>query len=156
MPSVMFICLGNICRSPAAEGILKHQAAKQGLNLDLRVESCGIGGWHIGESPDIRTQEAAKNRGIVLSSRAKKFDPSFLQEFDLILAADSEVLHDLYRHAKTPEQKAKIHLINDFSEYYKGQDIPDPYYRGEAGFDLVMDMLEDACQGILEHLSKKQ
>lgn len=155
MPSVLFVCLGNICRSPAAEGILQSLAEKKGVSNQLKVESCGIGGWHVGELADERMRVSAKTRGIVLTGRAKKFDTVFFADFDLILAADHEVLHDLYRYAKTPEQKAKLHLICDFCEYYRGQDIPDPYYGGDAGFDLVLDMLEDACQGILEHFFKK-
>lgn len=155
MPSVLFVCLGNICRSPAAESYLRHLAAQHPHAHDLKVDSCGIGAWHVGEMADARMQHAAQARGIILSGRAKQFTSDFFIEFDIILAADREVLQDLHRFAKSPEHKAKIHLISDFSESYKGQDIPDPYYRGEAGFELVLDMLEDACNGLLSKLYMK-
>lgn len=148
---VLFICMGNICRSPAAEGILKH-LSYQYPSLMLHVESCGIGGWYVGSSPDIRMQQAAKARGIVLISVAKQFKDSYFEEFDYLLAADKEVLRYLYHYAKTAEQKAKIYLMTEFSLHYQGQEIPDPFYQGEGEFELVLDMLEDACQGLLEYL----
>lgn len=152
MPSILFVCLGNICRSPAAEATLRHLARKEPIGDTLSIESCGLGDWHIGQLPDLRMREASQNRGIVLSSRAQKFQSAFLERFDLILAADSRVLQDLHRHAKSPEHKAKIHLITHFSSCYPEEDIPDPYYQGEAGFEQVLDMIEDSCLGILEHL----
>lgn len=149
MPSIMFVCLGNICRSPAAEGVMRHMASKDPLGELLTIESCGLGDWHIGHSPDERMRIASQNRGIALTSRAKKFHPSFLDRFDLILAADHQILEELYRHARTPEHRDKIHLITHYSTYYQGEEIPDPYYQGEAGFERVLDMIEDSCQGIL-------
>ena len=154
MSSVLFVCLGNICRSPAGEGILRHMALQEPLLKDLRIESCGMGDWHIGHLPDERMRLATSQRGVNLSTRAQKFHPRFLEEYDYILAADHEVLNDLYRHAKTPEHRAKIHLITHFSSLYKDQEIPDPYYGGEAGFELVLDMLEDSCQGLIVDLLK--
>lgn len=154
MPSVLFVCLGNICRSPAAEGILRHHAEKNSLSNDIFVQSCGIGDWHVGQFPDERMREAAKNRGITLTSRAQQFQHSFLDTFDYILAADHEVLKDLYRYAKNPEHKSKINLITAFSTTYHGQEIPDPYYQGAAAFDLVLDMIEDSCEGLLNHIQK--
>ncbi len=151
MAKVLFVCLGNICRSPAAEGMLRHMAAKKELE-ELIVKSCGIGDWHIGQLPDERMREAAQSRGLTLSSRAQKFHPQFLDEFDFILAADHEVLNNLYHYAKLPEHKAKIHLITEFSGSYKGQEIPDPYYASSGSFDLVLDMLEDSCEGLLFHI----
>jgi protein-tyrosine phosphatase len=152
MPSILFVCLGNICRSPAAEGILRYKAqAEEGIR-DLHVQSCGLGDWHVGQLPDERMREAAQIRGYTLSSRAQQFEDPFLDQFDLILAADSMVLNDLHRYAKTPDQKAKIHLITRFSSSYEGQDIPDPYYQGEGGFQLVLDMIEDSCEGLIEYL----
>lgn len=152
MSSVLFVCLGNICRSPAAEGMLRHFAEKQGVKL--HVESCGLGEWHVGNLPDERMREAAKDRGIILASRAQKFTPHFLDRFDIILAADNQILHELHRHAKTPDHKAKIHLLTAFSSLYKGEEVPDPYYSGDAGFAQVLDMLEDSCVGLLEFLQR--
>lgn len=151
MPNVLFVCLGNICRSPAAEGIMRHLAEKQNLK-DLTVESCGIGDWHVGQMPDERMQRAARNRGVILSSRAQTFHNDFFAQFDYILAADKDVLHELYVKAKTPENKAKVHLMTDYSKTYRGEDIPDPYYAGEAGFETVLDMLEDCCESLANHI----
>lgn len=148
---ILFVCMGNICRSPAAEGILKHLVQKD-PSLHIEVESCGIGDWHLGQGPDQRILAASKLRGIVLTSRAKQFQTHFLDQFDYLLVADREVLKYLYHYAKTPEQKAKIVLMTEFSPAYQGQEIPDPYCEGEGAFDLVLDMLEDACEGLLVHL----
>jgi protein-tyrosine phosphatase len=155
MISVLFVCLGNICRSPAAEGIMRSMV-KANADLinpaEVLIESCGLGDWHLGSLPDERMREAAKNRGYTLSSKAQEINASFFDSFNLILAADNKVMHELYRLASTPEYKAKIHLITYFSTFFKNQEIPDPYYQGKAGFELVLDMLEDSCVGILEHL----
>ncbi len=147
-PSVMFVCLGNICRSPAAEAILKK------MEPEWRISSSGIGSWHIGHLPDERMREAALNRGVPLTSRAQQFLLGHFDEYDLILAADLEVLHHLQAHAKTPSEKAKVHLITAFSETYKNEEVPDPYFQGGNAFDLVLDILEDACRGISQHVKK--
>ena len=152
-PSVLFVCLGNICRSPAAEGILRHQAEKEGVNI--HVESCGLGDWHKGNLPDERMREASKKRGIALTSRAQKMEHEFFDRFDFIFVADHKVMNELYKFAESPEHKAKMHFITHFSSSYKGQDVPDPYYDGEAGFENVLDMLEDSCEGILTHIKAK-
>lgn len=152
-PSVLFVCLGNICRSPAAEGILRHLAKNEDIDID--IESCGLGDWHAGSLPDERMREASKNRGFLLTSRAQKIKPEFFDRFDLIFVADQKVLNELYKFAEKPEHKAKMHFITHFSTAFKGQEIPDPYYQGEAGFEQVLDMLEDSCEGILAHIKKK-
>lgn len=152
MKSILFVCLGNICRSPAAEGILRHMLKDDVIGKNIHIESCGLGDWHVGKLPDDRMREAAKNRGFILASRAKKVDPSFFDRFDLILAADHKVLKELYRYAATPEAKAKLHLITHYSSCYRDEEIPDPYYQGEAGFEHVLDMIEDSCHGLIQHL----
>lgn len=154
MVKIIFVCLGNICRSPAAEGVLKQMAEDEGL--DVHVESCGIGDWHIGALPDSRIRAAAKARGIVLSSRAQKFQEEHLNSFDYILAADHEVLEHLHYFAKTPQQKAKVHLITAFSKAFHDESIPDPYYGGDAGFEHILDILEDACAGLIQEIKKSQ
>lgn len=153
MASILFVCLGNICRSPAAEGVLRHMAQKE--NLPLHIESCGLGDWHTGKLPDERMREAAKSRGFILASRAQKVSPSFFDKFDYILAADHKVMNELYKYATTPDYKAKMHMITHYSKLYKDQEIPDPYYDGEAGFEHVLDMIEDSCEGILENIRTK-
>ena len=152
---VLFVCMGNICRSPAGEGILRHFAS-QDPSLAVYVESCGIGDWHIGQAPDQCIQEASKARGIVLTSLAQQFQHAFLDEFDYILVADKEVLKFLYHYAKTPDQKAKIFLMTAFSPIYAGQEVPDPYYQSNGAFELVLDMLEDSCQGLLQYIRQSQ
>lgn len=151
--NVLFVCLGNICRSPAGEGILKH-LAQQEQAAKFHVESCGIGDWHIGQTPDWRIQEASKARGIALTSKAQQFRQKHLDQFDFILAADKEVLKFLYHYANSPEHKAKIHLMTAFSTLYKDQEIPDPYYQPDGAFELVLDMLENSCEGLLEHIRR--
>lgn len=148
---VLFVCLGNICRSPAAEGVLRHLAEKD-PSIHIHTDSCGVGAWHIGSPPNQSMQEAVIARGISLSGQAKQFKESFFYQFDFILASDHEVIRDLYRFAKTPEERAKVKLMTEFSPTYKGQEIPDPYLLPGGAFDLVLDMLEDSCEGLLEHL----
>jgi protein-tyrosine phosphatase len=115
-----------------------------------------MGDWHEGQRPDERMQQAAQDRGVILSSRAKVFNAEYFEQFDYVLAADRDVLHELYTHAKSPEHKAKIHLITDYSESYRGQDIPDPYYAGKAGFETVLDMLEDSCEALAQYIYNKK
>lgn len=152
---VLFVCMGNICRSPAGEGILKH-LIKQQPGLNIQVASCGIGDWHIGRPADRRMQEACQARGIALTSLAQQLQKEFLDQYDYILVADQEVLKYLYHCAKTPEQKAKIFLMTAFSPIYQGQEVPDPYYQANGAFELVLDMLEDACRGLLKHIHQNQ
>jgi protein-tyrosine phosphatase len=149
MPSVLFVCLGNICRSPAAEGILRHLGEKVAMS-DLHVESCAVGDWYTGSLPDPRMQKVAKGRGYSLTSRARPFDPSFFETFDYILAADDDVLEQLHDRAKSPAHRAKIYLMTHFSTVYHNQPVPDPYYKGGDGFEQVMDMLEESCEALLK------
>lgn len=154
MVAVCFVCLGNICRSPAAEGVLKHLVEKDPELKDVHVESCGIGDWHIGQPADSRMKVVASERGYDLNTRAQQFEKAFFDSFDYILAADHEILNDLYRYAKTPEQKAKVSLITAFSAIYPNIDVPDPYFGGKGDFDLVLDILEDSCEGLILKIKK--
>lgn len=144
--SVMFVCLGNICRSPAAEAILRK------MEPNWRIASSGIGAWHVGSLPDSRMRAAALSRGLPLTSRAQQFTLDHFSDFDYILAADLEVLHHLQKHAASPKEKAKIHMITAFSDVYKNQEIPDPYLHGENAFVDVLDMLEEACRSFVQHV----
>lgn len=152
MTSVLFVCLGNTCRSPAGAGMLLHLAKNTLHEPTLEVDSCGIGDWAVGDSVDSRMQRRALSRGIVLSGRARAFQQEDWERFDHILVAEHAILYDLLKSAKSPGHKAKAHLITSFSPSYLNQDIPDPYYADDAGFDLVLDMLEDSCEGFLKHL----
>lgn len=153
MTSLLFVCMGNICRSPAAEGMMRHLVKDDEFLSAIEIQSCGLGDWHVGKLPDERMREAAQNRGLALVSRAQKISTSFFDHFDLILAADNTVLHQLHQYAVTPEHKAKIHLITHFSSRFPEKEIPDPYYE-EMGFENVLDMIEDSCHGILDHLKQ--
>lgn len=134
--------------------MLRHLSAKD-LSLQIEVDSCGLGDWHVGSAPDRRMADAALARGICISGKARQIASDDFDQFDLILAADHEVLRHLYQFAHKTEQKAKIFLMTEFSSAYKGEEVPDPYFRSDGAFDLVLDMLEDSCAGVLEHLRKQ-
>lgn len=156
MFSVLFVCLGNICRSPAGEGILLSMAAKRGLGGDVEVESCGTGAWHVGELPDERMRKAALNRGLDLQSRGQQFERNFFDRFDYVLAADRVVFQDLCDLAGVKSKKDKVYLMTHFSKRFKGEDVPDPYFGDGEGFDEVLDMLEESCEGLLDHFIEEK
>lgn len=135
---------------------MTHFIEKTQVEMDIHVESCGLGDWHVGQLPDERMRHAALARGIVLCSRAQAFRADFFETFDHIFVADHSVMYELHRWAKTPEHKAKIHLITKYSTAFKDQEVPDPYHNDEGYFELVMDMLEDSCHGLLEYLRKER
>ena len=142
--SILFVCTGNICRSPTAEGVLKHLARE--ISIELRVESAGIGDWHVGQPPDERSQHHARNRGYDLSAqRARQVRAQDFEEFDMILAMDRGHLQILQAHCP-PQHQGKLRLLVD------GHDVPDPYYGGAEGFEQVLDMVEAACLGLLHEL----
>lgn len=151
---ILFVCLGNICRSPAAEGVLRRLIEQKGLQNQVFIASCGIGSWHIGQPPDFRIRQAALERGITLNTRAKPFTANFLDEFDYIMASDPEVLAHLMTFANLPKQKAKLHLMTAFGKAFKGIAVPDPFYQGPGAFEHVLDVLEDACLGLIEEISR--
>ena len=143
---VLMICLGNICRSPLAEGILKHKVTKQ--KLDWHVDSAGTGAWHAGDLPDRRSIAIAKKYGIDLTDqRARQFEKSDLDTFDLILTMDKNNYQDILRFAKTEAQRAKVHLILNFSRPNSDSEVPDPYY--DNRFQLVYDLLDEACEAVV-------
>ena len=152
---VLLVCMGNICRSPTAEGVLRHFIKINGLGDKVEVDSAGTHGYHVGEAPDQRTQRAASVRGYNLSQlRARKVARQDLDYFDLILAMDKSNLDNLQRMAM-PEQQAKIKLFMDFARNFDDDEVPDPYYGLGHGFDLVLDMVEDASQGLVEDIRKQ-
>ncbi len=155
MPSILFVCLGNICRSPAAEGMLRKKVDENGTLKNITIDSCGLGDWHEGQLPDERMRAAAKSRGLALTMRARSIRPKDMEEFDYILAASRTVINDLYHYATNPQEKGKIQLITAYSKTYHNQDIPDPYHKDAVDFDLVLDILEDCCDGLLNHLTSR-
>lgn len=149
---VLFVCLGNICRSPAAEGVLKQRLAERGLLDHVEVDSAGTLGYHVGELPDERMRAAAVRRGYDLSSRARVFRASDFDEFDLIVAMDQSNLADLRSFDAGARYRHKLRLLCDFIPDSTARSVPDPYYGGPEGFDRVLDMLERAAEGILTHV----
>lgn len=156
MISVLFVCLGNICRSPAAEGILRHLTKAHTSLPEIYVRSCGLGSWYVGQLPDLRMREASAQRGVILSSEAQQFERKFFQQFDYIMAVNQEVLEVLSQHANTKESLSKLYLVTAFSVSYKDQAIPDPFYGNENDFNLVLDMLEDSCEGLIQEILKSK
>lgn len=156
----MFVCLGNICRSPAAEGIMRALAEEQGQDDDLYIDSAGIGAWHVGEQPDRRMRKHAAQRGYDLSSlRARQFRSDDFEKFDWIVVMDEENYQDVMRKvpSHTSSNKlAKVVRMKDFFNDFKGYDhVPDPYYGGSEGFELALDMIEDGCKEMLKSLQQK-
>jgi protein-tyrosine phosphatase len=152
--SVLFVCMGNICRSPTAEGVFRHVVKQQNLADLIQIDSAGTHAYHIGESPDSRSQATAKNRGVDLSSqRARKVEIADFETFDYVIAMDGANLQDLKRLANE-KQREKIHLFMGFAKEWDNTDVPDPYYGGEKGFDRVFDMVQAASQGLLQLIIK--
>ena len=152
---LLFVCLGNICRSPAAEGVFLHLLEERNLADQFVVDSAGTGGWHVGNPPDRRMQAAANRRGIHLPSRARQISLDDLSDFDLILTMDADNLaavQGLAREAGGRSQ-AKIESILSYAGRFSETEVPDPYYGGDAGFEHVLDLLEDACSNLLNELS---
>ena len=154
MVRLLFVCMGNICRSPTAEGVMRGLLRERGLEDVVEVDSAGTGDWHVGDPPDRRATAAAHARGIVLEGAARQVAHADFDDFDLILAADRRNLRDL-RALLPPEARAKVHLLREFDPASEGApdlDVPDPYYGGDDGFERVLDLVEAACRGLLDDL----
>ncbi|MCL1822419.1 MAG: low molecular weight phosphotyrosine protein phosphatase [Prolixibacteraceae bacterium] len=152
--SILFICMGNICRSPAAEGIMKHKVQEQGLEHFFYIDSAGMHGWHEGELPDSRMRTHALRRGYALISHSRPIQYRDFEKFDLIIGMDDSNIQDLKRMAPNSASLQKIRRMTDFCRTHKADCVPDPYYGGASGFELVLDLLEDACDGLLDKLKK--
>ena len=142
---ILFVCMGNICRSPTAEGVMRHLLAERGLHGEIEVQSAGTGGWHAGNPPDARATATARARGITLEGAARQVTPSDFEDFDLLVAMDRDNLADLRAIAPAGTED-KVRLLLD------GRDVPDPYYGGPYGFDRVLDQVEAACRGLLDEV----
>jgi protein-tyrosine phosphatase len=143
--------MGNICRSPTAEGVMRSLLREEGLEDEIEVDSAGTGGWHAGAPPDTRATAAAARRGIVLDGAARQVRPSDFEDFDLLLAADRENVIDLREIAPSEEARDKVRLLRSFDPDARGDlDVPDPYYGGPDGFEAVLDLVGAACRGLLE------
>jgi protein-tyrosine phosphatase len=148
---ILFVCLGNICRSPAAEGVMK----KISSGLPIEIDSAGTAGYHAGQLPDSRMRSHAKKRGYILDSRARQFEglPDF-KKFDYIIPMDRSNMRDIQSLDPQKEFHQKIHLMTDFCTTMNVNEVPDPYYEGPEGFEHVLDILEDACNGLLNTVQK--
>lgn len=152
MTKVLFVCLGNICRSPTADGIFRDLVIREKLDQKILVDSAGTGAWHIGKAPDSRTVAAARQRGYDLSIlRARQVSAKDFSEFDYVLAMDESNLLDLQR-MKPSSYTGHLGLFLDFGSRTDYREVPDPYYGGNDGFELVLDLVEGAAQGLLNHI----
>ncbi|MQY50895.1 low molecular weight phosphotyrosine protein phosphatase [Rhodocyclus tenuis] len=155
MIKVLFVCMGNICRSPTAEGVFREVLRRHGLDAEVEVDSAGTHGYHVGEAPDLRTQRAAASRGYDLTDmRARKVAPQDMEYFDLILAMDRSNLECL-RRLCAPAQHERLGLLMDYAKGFEDDEVPDPFYGLGYGFDLVIDMVEDASAGLLAVLQER-
>ncbi|HEY1457399.1 MAG TPA: low molecular weight protein-tyrosine-phosphatase [Solirubrobacteraceae bacterium] len=152
---VLFVCLGNICRSPTAEGVMAQLVSQAGLQNSIELDSAGTGAWHVGSSPDARASAAAAKRGILLEGTARQVTQEDFHQFDMILAMDRSNLADLRRIAPDHQSQSKLGLLREFdpaSAAVNDLDVPDPYYTGAGGFDEVLDLVQGACEGLLSEL----
>lgn len=152
---VLFVCMGNICRSPTAAGVVRHFLRQKKLDGKVEIDSAGTHGYHVGEAPDMRTQRAAASRGYDLSAmRARKVTVQDLEYFDLILAMDKNNLEVLKRICPL-EKSDRLGLFMHYAKNFEDDEVPDPYYGLGHGFDLVLDMVEDAAQGLITVLEQR-
>jgi protein-tyrosine phosphatase len=156
---LLFVCLGNICRSPTAEGVMRSLVRGAGLEEQIELDSAGLGSWHVGGPPDRRARAAARARGIALDGRARTVTRDDFEDFDLLLAMDSSNLRELRRMAPDEEARAKVRLLREFDPASRGEgdlDVPDPYYGATGGFEEVLDLVQAACAGLLEDIQAKE
>lgn len=154
MRRVLFVCSGNICRSPTAEGIFRHLVAEAGLNDRIATDSAGLGGWHVGDPPDSRSIRAAAERGIDISDiRARQLALSDFERFDLLLAMDEGHHLDML-HRATVAQRDKVRMFMEAAAGHPAPDVPDPYYGGADGFEAVLDMIEEGARAWLREVGK--
>ncbi len=147
--------MGNICRSPTAEGVFRHLVEQQKLTDVINTDSAGTHAYHVGEAPDRRAQSAANQRNIDLSDiRGRQFKSPDLENYDYVLAMDKSNYHDI-QSLDDGDGKARVSLFLEYAEHYSETEVPDPYYGGANGFERVLDMVEDAAKGLLEHIRKQ-
>jgi protein-tyrosine phosphatase len=149
---LLFVCLGNICRSPAAENIMNHLIAQRGLTGQICCDSAGTSSYHIGSPPDRRMTAAAQQRGIAMGGAGRQFTTADFEAFDLILAMDRDNYAGIRALDPAGRYADKVKMMCDFCTEHRLREVPDPYYGGEQGFQAVIDLLLDACGGLLDHL----
>lgn len=151
---INFICLGNICRSPTAEGVFQHLVNEAGLSAYFEIDSSGTGAWHVGQPANSKSQMIANEHGVTLHSRARQVAPSDLDYFDLLVPMDLSNENDLLEASNGPEQATKILRLREFDPSPGDGQVPDPYYGGIDGFKKVYDIIERSCRVLLEELKK--
>ena len=153
--SILFVCLGNICRSPAAEAIFLDLIKKKGLTDGFIVDSAGTGSWHIGKKADARMRISAERRGLNILSTARQINPKDFENFNYILAMDNSNFKNIInlKNRNSSSDYSSIRKIQDFRSVFKAEEVPDPYFGGDEGFDHVLDILEDSVGGFLESIS---
>lgn len=152
---VLFVCMGNICRSPTAQGVFRRLLEREGLRMAIVTDSAGTHTYHTGEPPDLRAQETALRRGIDLSDlRARLVEPQDFSRFDYVLAMDQENYHGLAKICP-PGAERKLMLLMDFAPHLQTREVPDPYYGGASGFERVFDMVEAASEGLLADIRRR-
>jgi len=152
---ILFVCMGNICRSPTAHGVFQALVDKEGLTQDIEVDSAGTHAYHVGEQPDRRAQEVARSRGFDLSDqRARRTEGEDFRTYDYLVVMDQDNYHSLL--SICPEgMEDKIHLFMDYAPSFRTREVPDPYYGGPSGFERVFDMVEAASLGLLDEMRRR-
>lgn len=150
--SICFVCLGNICRSPTAEGVFQHLVTREKLANYFEIDSAGTGAYHVGEPANSKSKQIAEQNGIKLHSRARKFEYSDFEYFDLVIAMDKENLTDLQRQDRGKKYHEKIRLLRDFDPIPDDRQVPDPYYGGINGFEMVFEIVMRSCEKMLAHI----
>jgi protein-tyrosine phosphatase len=152
---LLFVCLGNICRSPTAEGVMRALVSEAGLDGSIELESAGTGSWHVGSPPDARAAAVARNRGMPLEGSSRQVRQEDFERFDLLLAMDRENLQELLRLSEGTGERAKVRLLREFdpaSALAEELDVPDPYFGAPGGFEEVFDLVQAACRGLLAQI----
>lgn len=153
MKRILFLCMGNICRSPAAHCVFQHMVDEAGLGEGFEIESAGTIGYHAGSPPDARMQQVMRARGVPVIGRSQQLDSFDLEHYDLILAMDRDNLAGARSLDRKGQYRDKIQLFGDYCTEHAATEVPDPYYGGEGGFERVMDMIEDGCRNLLNQLN---
>jgi len=147
--SILFVCLGNICRSPLAEGVFRSLVEEAGLSERFEIDSAGTGAWHVGEPPDARAAMVASQHGVTLECRARQVTTEDFGRFDYVIAMDRENLRNLQRMAAEAGSDAEVRLLREFDPEQDGDEVPDPYYGGASGFETVYDIVSRSCRALL-------
>jgi protein-tyrosine phosphatase len=150
---ILFVCLGNICRSPLAEAIFKHKLKQKGIEDQFEVDSCGTANYHIGDAPDSRSVANARKNGVTITHIGRQLQKEDLDYYDLILAMDKSNLTNIFRLQTKEDQIDKIKLMREFDPLENGEEVPDPYYGGEKGFQNVFDILDRSAETLLDKLT---